>query len=369
MADELKAYEIHNVESLWEDKQVKGRGSFGAVYEVKANGVPCIAKRLHDILQGFGRYEAVSTQEKETLRANFRRECVILSKLKHPSIVQFLGVYYGRREGDLALLMEYLHTDLDHCLTDNPDVPLPIKISILLDVSYGLLYLHTQDPEIIHRDLKAENVLLTTDMRAKLADLGVAKIIDLRTCKQSLTIAPGTNAVMAPEALQESPNYNYKLDVFSFGALTVHVVTQEFPNVHEVPFKDMKEGRVQIAKRRSVIQKMSQDHCLYPVAMKCLLDDQNERPTTQSLNERLKKLSDQHPRQFHDVLQMYREFHKVGHSGREGFLLFWLLKYLAASLEMGPGFTCVISTSLSLLRCTVCRNSRILPQLCACANG
>ena len=311
MADELKTYEIRNVEGLWEDKQVKGRGSFGAVYEVKANGVPCIAKRLHDILQGFGRFEAVSIQDKTALQANFRRECVILSKLRHPNIVQFLGVYYGRREGDLALLMEYLHTDLDQCLTDNPDVPLPIKISILLDVSYGLFYLHTQNPEIIHRDLKAENVLLTTDMRAKLADLGVAKIINLRTCKQSHTIAPGTNAVMPPEALQASPHYNYKLDVFSFGALTVHVVTQEFPNVHEVPFESMQRGRVQIAKRMSVIQKMSQGHCLYPIAIECLVDDQNERPTTRSLNERLKKLSDQHSRQFQDFLQMHREIHKV----------------------------------------------------------
>ena len=317
MANELKAYEVRNVEGLWEDERVKGRGSFGAVYEVKANGVPCIAKRLHDILQGFGRYEAVGSQEKTALRANFRRECVIMSKLRHPNIVQFLGVYSGRSEGDLALLMEYLHTDLDRCLTNNPDVPLPIKVSILLDVSYGLLYLHTQKPEIIHRDLKAENVLLTTDMRAKLADLGVAKIINLRTCKQSHTIAPGTNAVMPPEALQASPHYNYKLDVFSFGALTVHVVTQEFPDVHEVPFESMQRGRVQIAKRMSAIQKMSQGHCLYPIAIECLLDDQNERPTTQSLNERLKKLCDKHPRHFQDFLHMHRELHKVGSVGSE----------------------------------------------------
>ena len=298
-----------------EDKHEKGRGSFGAVYEVKANGVPCIAKRLHDILQGYGQHEAVSTKEKKTLCENFRRECIILSRLRHPNIVQFLGVYYGKHEGDLMLLMEYLHMDLDRCLTDSPNMPLPIKISILLDVSYGLLYLHTQTPAIIHRDLKAGNVLLTTDMQAKLADLGVAKIIDLMTCKQSHTIAPGTNAVMPPEALQEKPHYNYKLDVFSFGTLTLHVVTQKFPKVHEVPFEyieKVEKGKMQIAKRMSVIREMRQDHCLYPLAMECLLDDQSKRPTTQSLNVWLKRLNEQHPRQFRDFLHMHRELEKVG---------------------------------------------------------
>ena len=291
---------------------MKGRGSFGAVYEVKANGVPCIAKRLHNILQGYGQYGVVSAHEKKRIRENFRRECIILSRLRHPNIVQFLGVYYGKHEQDLMLLMEYLHMDLDHCLTDNPNMPLSIKISILLDVSYGLLYLHTQTPAIIHRDLKAGNVLLTTDMQAKLADLGVAKIIDLMTCKQSHTIAPGTSAVMPPEALQEKPHYNYKLDVFSFGTLTLHVVTQTFPNAHEVPFEYIEKGKMQIAKRMSVIRKMSQDHCLYPLAMECLLDDQNKRPTTQSLNTQLKRLSEQHPRQFHDFLHIHRELQKVG---------------------------------------------------------
>ena len=276
--------------------------------------MPCIAKCLHNILQGYGQYGGVSAQEKKRVHENFCRECVILSRLRHPNIVQFLGVYYGKHEQDLALLMEYLHMDLDRCLTDNPNMPLPIKISILLDVSYGLLYLHAQTPAIIHRDLKAGNVLLTTDMQAKLADLGVAKII---TCKQSHTTAPGTrvpgtSAVMPPEALQEKPHYNNKLDVFSFGTLTLHVVTQTFPNVHEVPFEYIEKGKMQIAKRMSVIRKMSQDHCLYPLAMECLLDDQNKRPTTQSLNTQLKRLSEQHPRQFHDFLHMHREFQKVG---------------------------------------------------------
>ena len=309
MVDELKAFEISNVE--WGAEQVKGSGSFGAVYLVKANGVPCIAKRLHDILQGFGQHEAVSFQQTATLRAKFRRECVILSRLRHPNIVQFLGVYYGRREGDLVLLMEYLHTDLDRCLDENPDMPLPIKISILLDVSYGLLYLHSNTPKIIHRDVKAENVLLTTDMRAKLGDLGVAKMINLTTYKQSHTIAPGTNAVMPPEAFQEDPQYNCKLDVFSFGALTLHVATQKFPTVQEVPFESMQRGKVQIAKRMGVIQKMSPTDCLYPVAMDCLLDDPNHRPDTSSLNERLKTISEQHPRHFDDVLHMHRELYKV----------------------------------------------------------
>ena len=116
-------------------------------------GLPCIAKGLHQILLGMGGYERVGNKEVETIKAKFLQECSLLSKLKHPNIVQFLGIH--RTIEDVLLVMEYIHMDLAKCLDTHPDIPLPLKLSILLDVSYGLLHLHSQTPPIIHRDLTA----------------------------------------------------------------------------------------------------------------------------------------------------------------------------------------------------------------------
>ena len=159
------------VKGLEEGKE-RGRGCYGAVYEVRLHGLPCIAKRLHDILVGRGREKLVSGTESRAVIKRFREECVLLSRLRHPNIVQFMGVYYGRDEADISLIMEYLHMDLEQCIKTYPNIPLSYKTSILRDVAYGLAYLHSIF--VIHRDLNAGNVLLTESLRAKIADLGVA---------------------------------------------------------------------------------------------------------------------------------------------------------------------------------------------------
>ena len=137
-------------------------------------------KRLHDILVGRGKVERVSDEQRRTVTDRFREECKLLSGLRHPNVVQFMGVHYGRDEADISLIMEYMHMDLDQCMKTYPDIPLPYKTSILRDVAYGLAYLHSIP--IIHRDLNAGNVLLTDQsLRAKIADLGVAKLFNMKT--------------------------------------------------------------------------------------------------------------------------------------------------------------------------------------------
>ena len=193
-----------------------GRGSFGAVYEVKLNGLPCIAKGLHEILLGLGENYKVAETDIQAIRQKFLIECVLLSKLKHLNIVQFLGVH-STKENEY-LVMEYMHMDLEECLKTYRDIPESIKISILHDVSYGLLHLHSQDPPIIHRDLTATNILLTQDMRAKVAAFGVSKISDIHQLHSApeQTMAPGMKAYMPPEALIPHPKYKFKLDIFFY---------------------------------------------------------------------------------------------------------------------------------------------------------
>ena len=154
---------------------------YGAVYEVRVHGVPCITKRLHDILVGRRGEEPVSKKERTEVTQKFWEEVKLLSGLRHPNVVQSQGVHYGCDKGDISLIMEYMHMDLEHCITAYPNIPLPYKTSILRDVSYGLAYLHSKP--IIHRDLNAGNVLLTEFLRAKIADLGVAKLFDRESAK------------------------------------------------------------------------------------------------------------------------------------------------------------------------------------------
>ena len=152
---------IDSVEGLNKEKE-RGRGSFGAVYEVRVDGVPCIAKRLHDILVGRRGMEPVGDEQRTAAISHFRRECDILSCLRHPNVVQFMGVHCGSDEADISLIMEYMHMDLGDCIKRYPSIPLPYKTSILRDVAYGLAYLHSHN--IIHRDLNAGNILLTESL-------------------------------------------------------------------------------------------------------------------------------------------------------------------------------------------------------------
>ena len=158
----------------------------------------------------------MSAVERERITSKFRNECVILSKLRHPNIVQFIGVHYGRRgKADLTLIMECVSSDMDKFLEVNPNIPLPLKLSILLEVSYGLVYLHECNPAIVHRDLTARNILITDKCQAKIADLGMAKIVDLQAqLAASHTQAPGQMWYMPPEALEEKASCTPKLDIF-----------------------------------------------------------------------------------------------------------------------------------------------------------
>ena len=109
--------------------------------------------------------------------------------------------------------------------------PLPYhtQLNICHDVALALAYLHSND--IIHRDLSSNNVLLIGEgSRAKVTDFGMSKLIGMNPRMTPLTMRPGTQAYMPPEALIQPPRYSDKLDCFSHGVLTIQIVTRQFPN-------------------------------------------------------------------------------------------------------------------------------------------
>ena len=300
---ELARYRISSYRLL--KKGDTRSGAYGSVQHIQVNNIPCMAKKLHDILVGREEEEPVSEKQKLGIQKRFQKECILLSRMRHPNIVQFMGVCYPDQNPlDLTLIMEFLPMDLKKCLQKYPNLPLPIKLSILLDVSYGLLHLH--NASIIHRDLTAANVLLTHDMRAKVADLGVSKIVDIPLSTQSKM--PGTVAYMPPEVFTSHPRCDAKLDVFSFGVLAMYVATQVEPeyNWDKSPEIARKNKETHIYKRRENINMMGRGHCscIFDLVVECLQDLPEKRPKTERLNITLKQLSRLNPRQLIDVVHL-----------------------------------------------------------------
>ena len=167
-------------------------------------------------------YEDLVTEDQ------LKRALKLQATLRHPNITQFIGICKLEESSLDVLVMELMHSNL-HEFLSKPDmqnnIPLSRKKSILEDVACGLLYLHRKD--IVHRDLTAKNVLLTSALVAKIADLGTSRIVPKQAEMQEslMTAYPGTAVYMPPEA--DRVDYDAKkLDVFSFGHLTLFTLIQ-----------------------------------------------------------------------------------------------------------------------------------------------
>ena len=149
-------------------------------------------------------------------------------KLAPSNVTLFIGVCFLPNCQLPLLVMERLDGSLDDLLETVPNIPLALKRSFLEDTARGLLYLHKHEPQIIHRDLTAKNVLLTSSLVAKITDLGNSRIVNIQPGQlaQTLSRNPGTLVYMPPEALTAASRYGPSLDVFSFGHLGIFVGLQ-----------------------------------------------------------------------------------------------------------------------------------------------
>ena len=289
--EKLKKLTLSGVKDLNEQL---GRGSYGRVFTVKYNGVICAAKEIHSILIDVG---AVKYQD------DFMLECVRCSELTHPNIVHFMGIYYPSRGSLPVMVMELMDESLTNYVK-KPNISLKRKISILHDVAEGLIYLHTRNPSVIHRDLSPNNILLKhTGVEqlppvAKIADLGVARIVkaDSQNTKSQLTKAPGTPDFMPPETLVDIPKYGTALDVFSFGGLMLHTLTQEWPTPKSATQYDQVTLQAikalnEIERRQQYIDKLTGEaEMLLSMILECLANDPTKRPTIMDLSKKLKPL-------------------------------------------------------------------------------
>lgn len=227
-----------------------GDGGFGLVYKATlSNGVTVAVKKLsYDAFQGL---------------REFRAEMDTLGKLRHPNIVQIQG--YCVSGPDRLLIYEFIEKgSLDQwlhmtsSLNNISSVPIPgplsweLRMKIVEGVARGLHYLHhgLENP-IIHRDIKASNVLLDANFDAHIADFGLARRMESSNYSHVSTQVAGTTGYMPPEYKAGVTLATPKADVYSFGILMFEIVTGTRPNL---PIKDdgREVGHVEWARRRVV---------------------------------------------------------------------------------------------------------------------
>ena len=289
------------------DQQVLGKGAYGVVYAVKYNRKVCAAKQIHPIFVE----DQVNPDEKKKVEVNFLRECEQCRDLCHPechpNIVEFLGVYYPQaaevHSNIPVMVMELMDKSLTAYLEDNKSVAettLSVKASILLDVARGLTYLHTRSPAVMHRDLSPNNVLLKKVVNksgelliAKIADLGVAKAIraEKKSTQSKLSMMPGTQDFMPPEATQDNPIYDLSIDVFSFGGIVLFVATHKWPSPTSWladPYCDEPKALTEVQRRKKYLDQMSgKMKDLKSLVMSCLSNNPSKRPTMDKVYNQL----------------------------------------------------------------------------------
>ncbi|ETV80329.1 TKL protein kinase, variant 1 [Aphanomyces astaci] len=179
---------------------------------------------------GFNKRPA-NVVEKE--RNDLIKEIRALSKLSHPNIVAFLGFTYTTVD-NLKCVTEFMDGGNLRTLLNNPKRELSWrreKLTIALDVASALQYLHSLKPKIMHRNIKAEKVLLTASLSAKLSGFGSAREWSYT---QTMTQKVGTIEWSAPELLLNE-DYNEKIDIYSFGVLLVELDTRDLPYANAHP--------------------------------------------------------------------------------------------------------------------------------------
>ena len=274
--------------------QPLGHGSYGAVYKAKCDQLPCAAKVLHPTILD------PSDPGADKILQRFQQECAFLENIRHPNIVQYLGMTKDPESRLPVLLMELLDENLTKMLERSLQ-PLAycVQVDICHDIALAVTYLHSND--IIHRDLSSNNVLIMAKSRAKVTDFGMSKLDGAAPSMTPLTMCPGTLAYMPPEAFDEPLVYTKKLDCFSEGVIMIQVCTQLWPEpgprTKTVPFPASPTSVTLMPvpepeRRKNHINMIDRNHSLLPIAIDCLHYQERERPSSEELCQRLADLKE-----------------------------------------------------------------------------
>ncbi|XP_037484436.1 L-type lectin-domain containing receptor kinase SIT2-like [Triticum dicoccoides] len=210
--------ELYHATKGFSDKNLLGAGGFGSVYRGKLRkpDMEVAVKRVsHESRQGMKEFVA---------------EVASIGRLRHRNLVPLLG--YCRRKGELLLVYDYMpNGSLDKYLYDGPSagtLDWPQRFHIIRGVASGLLYLHEDwEQVVIHRDVKASNILLDSEMNGRLGDFGLARLYDHGADAQTTHVV-GTMGYLAPE-LGHTGKATPSTDVFAFGAFLLEITCGRRP--------------------------------------------------------------------------------------------------------------------------------------------
>ncbi|KAJ0787838.1 putative protein kinase RLK-Pelle-DLSV family [Helianthus annuus] len=261
-----------------------GEGGFGPVYKGKLQDGKEIAVKRLSRNSGQGLVE-------------FKTEVNLIIKLQHKNLVRLLG--YCVKGSERLLIYEFMaNNSLDTFLFDAnkcKELDWTKRSNIVIGIAKGLRYLHEDSRlKIIHRDMKASNILLDNEMNAKISDFGTARIFGGNQIEAATNRIVGTYGYMAPEYAMEGL-FSTKSDVYSFGVLLLEIVSgqrnnrffyQGQPqNLLSTAWRLWNESKGELLIDHRVIQTLAIDKVLrwINIALLCVQDDPQDRPTMSSV--------------------------------------------------------------------------------------
>ncbi|RLN20160.1 hypothetical protein BBJ28_00015131 [Nothophytophthora sp. Chile5] len=268
-------------------------GGFGIVYLARLYSQLVVVKQI-----------LPKAASKERLR-RFMDEIRLYARMDHPKIVRFIGLAWTNLL-DLSLVMDYMSRgDLTTLLQRNrrekggrqsftwlSDRSLPrSKIALALDLAEALVYLHSFDPPIIHRDLKSRNILLSHEWEAKLSDFGISRESSNET---TMTGGMGTTAWISPEVLQ-GDRYSESADIYSFGIVLSELDTCGHPyNSNRRDGDVLTDAKIALLVSTNAIKPTVEADCpaeIRALILKCVAFDRSERPTAVALHYQLRLIA------------------------------------------------------------------------------
>ncbi|KAI3731014.1 hypothetical protein L1987_62197 [Smallanthus sonchifolius] len=210
----ISLYKVAKATTNFSECNKIGEGGFGPVYKgVLEDGQEVAVKRLSDTSQ-----QGID---------EFKNELISISKLQHRNLIKLLGYCIHRNE--TILIYEYMaNKSLDSIIFDETRSSMldwPQRFGIIHGIARGILYLHQDSRlQIIHRDLKAGNILLDGDMNPKISDFGLARKFEGHDCIAKTKKVVGTYGYISPEYAVHG-RFSIKSDVFSFGVLVLEIVS------------------------------------------------------------------------------------------------------------------------------------------------
>ncbi|GMI88615.1 calmodulin-binding receptor-like cytoplasmic kinase 3 [Hibiscus trionum] len=266
-----------------------GEGGFGTVYKAQLDSGQVVA------------IKRAKKEHFENLQTEFSSEVELLAKIDHRNLVRLLG--YVDKGNERLIITEYVPngTLRDHLDGQRGKIlDFNQRLEIAIDIAHGLTYLHLYaEKQIIHRDVKSSNILLTESLRAKVADFGFARLGPMDSDQTHIsTKVKGTVGYLDPEYMK-TYQLTTKSDVYSFGILLIEILTGRRP----VDLRRPVEERVTL---RWAFRKFNEGHAvqladqmmeevvdadllvkMFALAFQCAAPVRNDRPEMKSVGEQL----------------------------------------------------------------------------------